>query len=106
MTSHKDEPYSNKFQRQAVEYLHTRVKHTAVVACGNSTIEAYLTRGLLTDIAHELGPYEIEHVVPLPDCSEFECKATFTADWGKVDLEEDPVTAEWMPESESPWEDS
>ena len=86
MTRHEDS-YSNEYQKQAVEHLHSRIKHTAVSASGNSEIHVYLTRGSLTAHDPALGPYDVARVKPLPDSSEFECVVTLSADWTEVDFD-------------------
>lgn len=87
MGDYMHESYTNEFHQRAVEHLHTRTKHTAVVACSNSNIDVYLTRGSLSAIPEELGPYDIDRVKPLPDSETFECKVTLTADWTEVDFD-------------------
>lgn len=83
MVQLEDEPYVNEHHERVVERLHRRSKITAVVANANSNITVYLTRqGLLE--SDQLWPYEIKRVDPLPDCSEFGCKATLTADWAEI----------------------
>jgi hypothetical protein len=85
----ESEPYVNPCQKRAVEFLHRRTKATAVEVCPNSNIHVYLTRDGLSDKYPELGPYEIDMVVPLPDSEHFETKVTLTADWTEVDQEEE-----------------
>jgi len=76
----RDEPYVNDHQNHTVEKLHRRTKHTAVVACGNSEIDVYLTRSSISDVGPELGKYEIKAVVPMPDSDEFACKVKLRAE--------------------------
>lgn len=83
MVQREEDPYVNQHQQEVVEFLHRRSKITAVVANANSNITVYLTRQGLVQSGN-LWPYEIKRVDPLPDCSEFECKVTLSADWTQI----------------------
>lgn len=88
--SNKEEnPYSNKYQQRVVEELHRRKKATAVCACSNSEIEVYLDYGTLYTESHQLDPYDVAYVRPLPETDEFQCKVTLRADWTEVEFDEE-----------------